>query len=389
VLFLGQHVAVPDGTISPHGSGAHTAATLAGLRAHFDVEAVLAAGDDDGPVPDSAAARAWRGSVPEPIRGVRRDLSLVAQDLGFGRRASLVAARFRPDAVYERSEYMSTTGLRLARRLAVPLVLEVNGLLDVDARTMYRSLLEPAGRAVERRKHRRADIVVTVSPGLAELLERRGASPDRVAVVPNSVDPDRVSPAPRPTRSDGAVVGWVGHLMPWHLEALGLLAAAAPRIREAVPAVSFRIVGGGPGLEDLQALVRARGLGDAFEFLGPVAHERVQKALAEVDVGVIPAVFDYAFPVKLVEMGALGLPVVAPQSGSLDRMLAAAVEYEPFAAGDRVALEDALIRVLRDPARRGSLGAALHRATIERFTWTATGELAAAAVRRALSARGA
>jgi glycosyltransferase involved in cell wall biosynthesis len=377
ILFLGQHVALPADGIPPHGSGAHTAATLAGLRAHFEVRAVL--GEEAGDAPARARPRGRR-LVPQRLRGLRQDALLVLADRRYTSRALAEARAFRPDAVYERSEYLSLAGLRVARALQVPLVLEVNGLHDRDAKAMYRSWAEPLGTLVERLKHRRAAAVVTVTPGLADLLVERGARRDRIVVAPNSVEPSRVAAAPRAVRADSAVVGWVGHLMPWHVEALELLIEAASAVQAAVPSVEFRIIGGGPGLDRLRELAARRGLADAFSFLGSVSHDRVQEALADVDVGVIPAVFDYAFPVKLVEMGAIGLPVVAPQSASLDRLLAPGVEYEPFVAGSRTSFVERLIAVLADAGRRASLGAALHRATAERYTWAAVGATTARAI---------
>jgi glycosyltransferase involved in cell wall biosynthesis len=384
VLFLGQHVVLPEAGIAPHGSGAHTAATVSGLREHFDVCLVTAA--DENAAADTPTGISRARLLPERVRGARRDLLSLLEDRRFVRRALDEARAFRPDVVYERSEYLSTAGLNVSRALGVPLVLEVNGTLDRDVRSIYRSLLEPLGALLERRKHRRAEVIVTVTPGLATLLEARGADAERIVVAPNSVDPARVSNATRAARAS-AVVGWIGHLMPWHVESLEFLIDAAPSVLAGCPAARFRVIGGGPGLRGLEERVRARGLAESFDFVGPVSHERVQAELDRVDVGVIPAVFDYAFPVKLVEMGAVGLPVVAPRSESLDQLIEPGKEYEPFTPGDEASFAEALVGVLNDPEHRDRLGEGLRRATEERFTWTVVGETTALAVEQALTAR--
>jgi glycosyltransferase involved in cell wall biosynthesis len=383
VLFLAQRTHLPEGEIPPNGSGAHVAATRAGLREHFDVRALLS---EEGPSPDRARSKA-RALVPGLVRGLRQDALLLAAERRFVRRAFEVAREFRADVVVERSEYLSVAGLRVARRLGVPLVLEVNGLLDRDVRSMYRSPLEPLGAGLERLKHRRADVVVTVSPGLADLLAARGAARDRLVIVPNSVPDERVRPEPRPVRPEGATVGWVGHLMRWHLEALADLVDVAPRILARHPEVRFEILGGGPGLDDLRYRVRVLRLEERFHFVGPVPYGDVPRKLESVDVGVIPAVFDYAFPVKLVDLGAAGIPVVAPASDSLDRMIEPGVEYEPFAAGRPEALVEAVCGLLADPARRGAMGEALRRAVADRFTWRSTGAALAQAIERAVARR--
>lgn len=385
VLVVAPRIALPEDVVEPHGAGAHLAATLAGLREHFDVFPVAW---DGGRAAAAGAVRSLRRWVPALIRGARQDLLFLREDERIVRRALRDARLFRPDVLYVRSEYFSLAGMRLRRALELPLVLEVNGLLAADARSMYRSLLEPVGALLERAKLRRADAVVTVSPGLARRLVDGGARAERVAVIPNSVPPDRVRTTPRAVRDGGVVIGWIGHLMRWHVEALEALVDAAPDVARRAPDARFLVVGGGPGLETVRRRAEALGVGERFTFAGSVPYEAVPGVLEEVDVGVIPAVFDYAFPVKLVEMGAAGLPVVSPRSASLDELLEPGAEYEPFEAGNRHALVQALVGLALDPHRRMVLGAALHAAVRERFTWTATGRALSDVVGRVVAERG-
>lgn len=382
VLLLAQKLVLPDGTVPPHGSGVHGAATLNGLRAHFEVLAVtMEVSADDGDAPP----RAPRRCVPGWLRGLRQDLLAIRADRAFTRRALAQARSFAPDVVYARSEYFCLSGVRVGRALGVPVILEVNGLLADDIRSIYRSPLEPIGKRLERVKHRRAAAVVTVSPGLARRLQSVGLDPSKVAVVPNSVSPDRVR-EPSPPHGGPVVVGWVGHLMSWHLRALEWLIDVAPAVREAVPDVRFVVIGSGPGLEELIERVSKKGLAEVFEFTGSVPFSAVPECLARIDIGIVPEVFDYAFPVKLVDFGAAGVPVVAPRSESLDQQLAAGLEYEPFRSGDARELVAAVARLAHDLERRRGLGDALQRAVRERFTWTATGATLAAVVSRVTAA---
>jgi hypothetical protein len=171
VLFLAERTALPDGGISPHGSSVHVAATLTALRERFDV---LAVGAAPAP-PEQAAPRLLRALFPARVRGIRRDVGFLREDRAFYKRALEAARSFRPDLIYMRDEYFTFAGLRLSRRLGIPLVLEVNGLLELDARTMYRSFGEPVGAWLERVKLARSDAIVVETSGLAECLEKRGA----------------------------------------------------------------------------------------------------------------------------------------------------------------------------------------------------------------------
>jgi glycosyltransferase involved in cell wall biosynthesis len=385
VLVLAQGVALPGGEIPPSGSGAHVAATLAGLRDHFEVLAVLA---EAGPAGPPASLRRLRRALPGWVRGLRQDLLAIRKDRAFQGRALALGRDFRPDVVYARSEYFSLSGPRVARALGIPLVLEVNGLHARDARTMYRSPLEPLGLLLERRKHRRAAAIVTPGPGLARLLVSVGAISSKLTVVPNSVEPARVRSDVHATRAAPVVIGWVGHLMRWHQEALEFLIDVAPTVVRDVPAVEFAIIGDGPGFEELQARAQAAGLGARFRFLGSVPNADVPRLLDEIDLGVIPAVVDYpiafTFPVKLAEFGAAGIPVVAPASPSLDQQLVPGREYEPFRVGDAESLRAALVRLSLDAERRRVLGVALQQAVRDRFTWSATGRTLAEVIENVL-----
>ncbi len=373
VLLLAEAVALPDGTVPPHGSGAHLAADLSGLRDHFDVLPIIGEASSGESAPSSSRSVARR-VLPGWVRGLRQDLLALRSDRAFTKRAMTAASSFSPDVVYARSEYLGLSGVRVAKQLRIPLILEVNGLLAQDVKSMYRSPLEPLGAAVERLKHRRADAIVTVSPGLARRLENIGAPSRKLVVIPNSVSPTRVRQnlRERSTR-DVVVIGWVGHLMRWHLEALGFLIDVAPEVLRQAPQVRFLVIGGGPGIEGLETRVQFEGLTDRFRFEGIVAHEAVPERLAEVDIGVIPAVFDYALPVKLVEYGAAGIPVVAPRSASLDEQLGGADQYVGFRPADPAALTAALVRLALDPDERARLGEALRLCVQRRFTWAATG----------------
>jgi glycosyltransferase involved in cell wall biosynthesis len=380
VLFLAERTAFDASNVPANGSGAHVLGTLRQLQAHFEVESVFARPADG----QSASSRAKR-LVPKRLRGLRQDARFVVEDRDFLRRASAVAEGFRPDVVYERNEWFAFTGARLARRLGAAHVLEVNGLLRHDMATFYRSFGEPLGGWGERWKLRRADAVITVSTGLAERLAELGAARDRLVVVPNSVDDSRILPEPRQGGGSGLVVGWAGHMMSWH--SLDLLVDAAPAILEQLPETRFRVVGQGAGFAQLHERVRALGLERSFEFPGLVPYEQITATVAGFDIGVIPANFTYGFPVKLSELGAAGVPVVAPQFESFDEMLAPGVEYAPFVPGSSADLARAVVELGRDADARARLGQALWDAVRERYCWSVVASTLAAAVEGARARR--
>src|SRR5205085_10920103 len=115
----------------------------------------------------------------------------------------LRAARVRrADVVYSR-EMLGPAPLALARALRVPLVIEVNGDSYAHRRTALR---HGRGRlalahALQRLNFRAADRIVTVTAGLrASIIGRFGVPPEKVVVVQNGTNPERLRPMARVAR---------------------------------------------------------------------------------------------------------------------------------------------------------------------------------------------
>ena len=108
--------------------------------------------------------------------------------------ARVLAGR-TPSFVYQRYSLNNFTGLRVARRLGVPLVLEYNGSEIWMSRHWGRPLkYERLSERIERLNLRAADLVVVVSRAIKEEVVSSGVAEARVFVNPNGVDTDRYRP---------------------------------------------------------------------------------------------------------------------------------------------------------------------------------------------------
>ncbi len=368
ILFLASRQPAP-GPGFRSGASAHAAASLAALERSFSVLPVFAPdGEGVGPtVPPSL-----RRFVPSRVRGLRQDVRFVSEDRATARRTLAAAEAFAPDLVYERNEYLSLAGSKVARRLCVPLVLEVNGILELDQRAFYRSLAERIGSRVERRKYETADAIVTTSPTLAAELVVRGAREDRVHVVPYAI-PDELFALSRAEPPDGGdvVAGWIGHGLAWH--GLDLLADAATRLGDELPQLVFRVVGSGPSVEALRSRVDGA-VAARYEFAGAVATAEVPGLLSTFDIGLVPENPPDRFPIKLLEMAAAGAAIVAPLAPCITDFLAPGDHFEAFEPGDVGGLADAIRRLVADPERRVALAGRLRRLVAEEFGVEAAAE---------------
>ena len=164
-----------------------------------------------------------------------------------------------PDVLLVRSQGLGISCVRVAAKLGLPLVLEVNapaGETSTYLSHQYYSWSRLRQWAA-RYKSQRADAICVVSGALKQsCVERHGVPAEKVFVVPNGADVDRFRPETPP---DGELprdparpcIGYVGSFQAWH--AFDLLGRAIERVGRERPQSRFLMVGSGEGVERLRA----------------------------------------------------------------------------------------------------------------------------------------
>jgi glycosyltransferase involved in cell wall biosynthesis len=277
------------------------------------------------------------------------------------------ARRLGADVIYAR-EMLGPAPLVVARLLRRPLVVEVNG----DAYQHRRDVLGNGAlrlasvRALQRLTFRRADRIVTVTPGLrARLLERFALSPERVVVVENGTNLVRLAPLdPAASRRALALdpgaphVGFVGTF--FHYQGIATLVAAAPEILRHAPATRFLVVGDGPARGEWEDAARRARVAHAFVFPGQVPHASVGQWISAMDVCVAPftASRGETSPLKLYDYLACARPVVVSAIEAVTHESRASGGCVDVPPDDPAALAGAVTRLLDDPGWRRRLGEA-------------------------------
>ena len=260
------------------------------------------------------------------------------------------------DLIYERYSLWSAAGVRAARRLKVPVVVEVNAPL-VSEQAEFRALvLAGVARAIETEVFRTADALAVVSD---ELVALRPCARGRTG--PGAGDPQcrrhrassrrRCRPAHVPGIPEGAfVVGFSGSLKAWH--GLDMLLPAFRVLRDRLPRAHLLVVGEGPLKAWVEGYAAGAGLAEAVTLTGWVGHADLPALLARMDVATAPypvAAGHYFSPLKLYEYLAVGRPVVASRIGQTAQVLDGTEAALLIPPGDPGALTDALLQVAEDP----------------------------------------
>lgn len=328
----------------------------------------------------SAPARppAWRALTRLP-RFARELAEYAYTSIG---RPKIVAAaaRHKVDFIYERYAFGNAAGVLAARRLGLPLILEVNSPMVLEL-SKTRGLSFP--RTAERLENwifANADRVCVVTEALGEILVGLGVARDRLLVTQNGVDLARYDYSDRaavraaaradlglgPERPGEVVLGFVGYYRDWHRLDLVLDALATRELSSA----RLAIVGEGPAHEALVAQCARLGLADRVQFCGPRKHSNIPALLPAFDVALVPAINPYASPLKLFEYMAAGLASVAPDQPNLREVLRDDVDALLVQPGDGASLQRALARLVGDAHARERLGARARVTLLERdYTW--------------------
>ena len=269
----------------------------------------------------------------------------------------------------------------IARRRRIPLVYEmratwedaaVDSGLYADGGLYYR-----LSRTLETLALRRADAVTTICEGLRGEILDRGVPADRITVIPNAVDVDRL---PYDREPNGALqaelglhgdqtIGYIGSF--YRYEGLHLLIEAMPRILERAPQARLLLVGG--GFEEANLRRQAAPLGDAVVFTGLVPNPMIVDYYSLCRVMVYPRVdirlTRIVTPLKALEAMAQGRAVVASDVGGHRELIRDGETGRLFRAGDVEALAAVVVEQLSRSDQREAQRRAARAFVENERTW--------------------
>jgi glycosyltransferase involved in cell wall biosynthesis len=310
---------------------------------------------------------------------LRQDLRNLFYNLALYEKARDYLLLSNADFIYERYTLFNFAGIRLARDLGVPHILEVNAPLVYEQEKMRGLETKELAAAVERRIFCETDRVIVVSRYLQAYVASCGVPHSRIHVLPNGVNPQRFTLLHEENggsvrslyQLEGkCVIGFVGSLKPWH--GTETLLKAFRELHAGAPHAHLLIVGDGPGREALETYVQRRGLGNAVTFTGEVPYDYIPHYIAAMDITVAPYIPNETFyfsPIKIFEYMAMRKPVVAAGIGQVEEIISNGRTGVLFEPGNTDQLAAALTKLARDPQLRRHLGEKANAWVQKERTW--------------------
>jgi glycosyltransferase involved in cell wall biosynthesis len=354
----------------------HRIASRDGQAVHLEemIEALNDQGHETMLVGPASFANASFGDSPSSIDFIKRmipaalyELLEVGYNLLAYRRLSKAVADFKPDFIYERFSLFLLAGVWLRRQRNIPVLLEVNGPL-YEERLKHDGLsIKWLARTCQRYIWNNVDYVLPVTEVLAGDVRAYGVPAERIAVIPNGINPKRFGNAPSSEEAKAAmglddrlVLGFTGFVRKWHAmdRVIDFLADHGRALD-----LHLLIIGDGPVRAELEAKAAAMNLGYRLTITGVIGRDELVRKSAAFDIALLPGINDYASPLKLFEYLWLGQAVVAPDQQNIREILTDGKDALLVDPASPAAMTDAILRLCQDTALRIRIGTAA-RATL-------------------------
>ena len=217
----------------------------------------------------------------------------------------------------------------------------------------------------------RAPLVVGCTQAVVDPLALDGVSAERLRVIPNGVDVDRLGRgdatglrAALEIDPDEAVVACIGALIPLKGFDVAIRAAGVLKVRGKCPV--FLIIGRGPEEHALRELAGALGVSDRVKFLGP--REDVGAILRDAsDLVLVPSRLE-AFGLTVAEAAMFGVPAIASNAPGLRETIIDGSTGRLVDGASAAAIADALEMYCDDRRLRVETGSRARDHAREHFT---------------------
>ena len=260
----------------------------------------------DGKAISPTGIKKWiKKLIPRYIWVSLKDFLLLKHDKKAQRELLKGIQSFKPDLIYERSEYLQDSAVKPCKEFNIPYFVEVNAPFVQEMTQMEgSSIWTGLGHKKEKKKYHAANAIFVVSTVLKEFLVKQYCiDPEKIYVSPNRINIEHFTSKTNDPLSISLsfkdpsfpIVGFVGSILPHH-HVEDLLSAFEKCLANGAKA-NLLIVGGGTLLQDLQSAIAQSPFKDNIQFTGKIPHAQVPSYVEKMDINVMPGSNWYGSPI--------------------------------------------------------------------------------------------
>ncbi len=326
---------------------------------------------------DAQSLETWIGEVRyQHARGPANNRSVLHYALQAAKVVAEEAARHRVAVIHAASNHVNALpALLAARQLGIPFQYEMRGLWEltrISRQPAYEgSQAYKQGLQLEALVACHADRLFVISEQLGNYVQSNwGVAPERIALLPNCIDPARITPA-EAAQAEPNTIGYAGSLIGY--EGLDTLVDAVDALARRGVVVRVKFVGDGEIRGQLEAQVRRLGLADRIRFFGKMPPDAAREIVSRCALVCIPRkpfkVCQIVPPIKLVEALAMAKPVIVPDLPVFRDEIGNSSSGWFFRAGDRHDLARVIEQALQDEAALAVAGQKARLHALTQRTW--------------------
>jgi glycogen synthase len=262
--------------------------------------------------------------------------------------------RYEFDLVHGHDWLVSVAGDHLAKRLRAPLVMTVHATEYGRHQGWVDKHPQSHIHGIERWMANRADQVIACSSYMRDhVCDIYSIEEDRVAVIPNGIDPSDLQPwndaemrrfRSRFAAPDEKLVLLVGRLV--YEKGFQVALEAMPRVIDEL-GVRFLVAGSGTHEHELRGQASSLGLDAHGTFLGWIGDDVLHTLYRIADLTVVPSIYE-PFGLVALEAMASGCPCLVADTGGLREVVPHEEVGLRFRSRDPASLAEVAIRVLAD-----------------------------------------
>jgi glycosyltransferase involved in cell wall biosynthesis len=224
---------------------------------------------------------------------------------------------------------------------------------EIDGSSFYRRFLFRQAKAITATSHFLANVT-------------RRYTDKEVHVVPFGVDCQVFRPTGRINMTSAVTLGFVKHLRA-HYGPEYLIQAMEIIVRQ-YPQTRLLMAGSGELHSQLEELMGLLGLTRNISFLGAIEHRQVPEILKNVDIFVMPSIWE-GFGVSAVEAQAMEIPVVATKVGGIPEVVRDGITGILVEPHSPERLATVIIELIGNPEKRKEMGKEGREYVLSHYRW--------------------
>ena len=368
--------------MGPTGYGTHMREMIAAFRNEgCEVLPVIMGGTDSPPNEQPDHNQKKIKDFLKKITGKRiwrtlKDLNLLRFDyFTASKHLEEVVENFHPDCIYERCNYLQLSGIKVAERYNITHIMEMNSPYIEETNNLGKgdSYLKKYARRVEKEQLMNTNLpLVVVGPLRDHFQQQYAVDKDKFLVTHNAFKNDKIrldyqnqqTIIKKYALEDKTVIGFVGSIFEWH--GLDKLIKAFDELDQ--PDTKLLIVGYGEYMANLIRLTKSLGREEEVIFTGRVPKNEVFDYIEIMDICTAPAAAWYQSPVKIFEYGAMGKPILGPDTAAVREVM------EPGKDGVLIAptveaAQNGILELLENPERAQAMAHHFQQKVLQEYTW--------------------